>query len=51
MGELFLKSNLDENLTKSEVAFVILFHALARVEHKEAKRLLIEAIAMLASDE
>ncbi len=51
MSELFIKSNVDETPSGNEAAFRMLFWALAKVENQDVKKLLIEAIALLASDE
>lgn len=50
MPDIFIKSDLEKNLTKSEIAFVMMFFALSKIENQEVKKILIEAIAMLACD-
>jgi hypothetical protein len=51
MTELFIKANADETPSGNEIAFRMLFWALARVENQDVRKLLIEAIALLASDD
>jgi hypothetical protein len=51
MSEIFVKSDLDEDLTQAEIAFMMISSALSHVKNRQIRKLLIEAIAMLASDD
>jgi hypothetical protein len=51
MTEVFLKSDIDKTPSWNEAAFRMLFWALANVESQDVRKLLIEAIALLASDD
>ena len=51
MLELFIKSNFDETLNRNEIAFRVLLWTLERIERADVRSLLIEAIALLASDD
>lgn len=50
MSDTYIKTGLENNLTKTEIAFVMIFFALSKIENHEIKKILIEAMAMLASD-
>lgn len=50
MPEIFIKTNTDHPHSRDEATFYVLLWALERVENLDARRLLIEAMAMLASD-
>lgn len=51
MTEVFIKTNVDETQDQNEIAFHVLVWALNRIDSSETRRLLIEAIARLASDD
>ncbi len=51
MAEVFIKSNFDETPSPNEIAFHVLLWALARIKRPDVRYLLIEAIALLASDD
>ena len=51
MPEIFIKMNPDQCPSHDEATFRVLLWAMERVENQGARKLLIEAIAMLASKE
>lgn len=50
MPEIFIKTNPDHSPSRDEATFYVLLWALERVENHGVKKLLIEAMEMLASD-
>lgn len=51
MPEIFIKMNPDQTISQEEATFRVLLWALERVENQDARKLLIEVIALLASDD
>ena len=51
MPEIFIKMNHDQTTSQDEATFRVLLWALERVENQDLRKLLIKAIAMLASKE
>lgn len=51
MPEIFIKTNPKHSPSRDEATFYVLLWALERVGNQDARRLLIEAMAMLAIDE
>ncbi len=51
MPEIFVKMNPDHPQGQDEATFRVLLWALGRVENQDARKLLIKAVALLASDD
>lgn len=51
MPEIFIKTNPDQTISHDESTFRVLLWALERVENQDVRKLLIQAIALLASKE
>ncbi len=51
MLEIFIKSPVDEAPSQSEIAFRLLIWTLERIDRSDVRRLLIEAAALLSSDD
>ena len=51
MLELFIKSPVDDKPSPNEIAFRLLIWTLERIDRPDVRRLLIEAAALLASDD
>ena len=51
MPEIFIKTIPDQCPSHDEATFRVLLWALDRVENRDVRKLLIEAIALLASDD
>ena len=51
MPEIFIKTNPDHHPSQDEATFCVLLWTLARVERPDVRSLLIEALALLASDD
>ena len=51
MPEIFIKTKPDHSIIQDEATFYVLLWALERVENEDARRLLVNAMAMLASDD
>ncbi len=50
MPEIFIKTNPEHSPSRDEVTFYVLLWALERVGNQDARRLLINALAMLAGN-